>query len=284
MEAEFVDARRIGTATVTVMSEGSMPWAPRFQISDEERRRALPEADSEGRIVLGLNCVHLRVGAASILVDPGCDDPASAWQQRFGARFPGLRRSAGLTAGLARLGVASDAVTHVAITHAHGDHFGGVAVEHGGGLTARFPHARHLIGRGDWEGNPARGEPESDASLRLGLIDRLGLLSTVDAEQDIAPGVTLVPAPGETPGHLVVRVVSGDDCFYYLGDLIHHPCEVEHVAWAPPGRALADLRVARERLFADAARRRATLVFTHAPFPPWGRVVRADGGYRWERA
>lgn len=281
---EFVDSRRVGAATVTVLSEGSMPWAPRFEISEEERRRALPEADAEGRIVLGLNVVHVRAGDASILADPGCDDPASPWQRRFAARFPGLHRSAGLSAALAHIGVAPEAVTHVAITHAHGDHFGGVAVESGGGLAPRFPHARHLIGRGDWEGNPARGEPESDLALRLGLIDRLGLLSTVDAEREIVPGVTLIPTPGETPGHMVVRLVSGDDCFCYLGDLIHHPCEVEHVAWAPPGRTLSHLRVSRERVFADAARRGAILVFTHAQFPPWGRIIRRDPRYGWERA
>ena len=38
--AEFVASRRVGDATVTVISEGSLPWAPRFQISEEDRRRS----------------------------------------------------------------------------------------------------------------------------------------------------------------------------------------------------------------------------------------------------
>ncbi len=282
--AEFVASRRIGDSTVTVISEGSMPWAPRYEISADDRRRALPDADADGRIVLGLNLVHLRVRDASILVDPGCDDPTSGWQQRFAARFPGLTRSAGLAAGLARIGVHPEDVTHVVITHTHGDHFGGVTIDRGSELAPRFRHARHMVGRGDWEGNPARGEPESDLAARLGLIDRLGMLSVVDAEREIAPGVTLIPAPGETPGHMVVRLRSQGDWFYYLGDLLHHPCEVEHIAWAPPGRDLEALRASRERLFAEGTSQRAVCVFTHARFPAWGRIVQADRGYRWEHS
>jgi glyoxylase-like metal-dependent hydrolase (beta-lactamase superfamily II) len=282
--SEFVASRRVGDATVTVISEGSMPWAPRFQISEDERRLALPDADAGGRIILGLNLVHIRVPDASILVDPGCDDPTSSWQQHFAMKFPGIRRSPGLRAGLARLGVAPEAVTHVVITHAHSDHFSGVTVEQDGVLAPRFPKARHMIGRGDWDENPARREPTSDLAVRLGLIDRLGMLCVVGGEHEVTPNVTVLPAPGETPGHMLVRLRSAHDSFYYLGDLFHHASEVEHIEWNPPGRDQAALRASRERLIAEAVQHRAVLVFTHARFPAWGKIVRAGGGYRWERA
>ena len=281
--AEFVASRRVGDATVTVISEGSLWWAPRFQISEEDRRRAMPEAGADGRIELGLNLVHLRTRDASILVDPGCDDPASSWQGHFAEKFPGVKRSPGLGAALAGAGVRPEAISHVVITHAHGDHFAGVAVDQGGAFALRFPHARHMIGRGDWAENPARREPSSDLAMRLGLADRLGLLSVVDGDYEIAPGVTMIPAPGETPGHAIVRLRSANESFYYLRDLFHHPCEVEHVDWFPPGRNPAALRASRERLIADAVLHSATLVFTHERFPAWGRIVRAGSGYRWER-
>jgi glyoxylase-like metal-dependent hydrolase (beta-lactamase superfamily II) len=281
--SEFVASRRIGDATVTVISEGSLPWAPRFQISEEERRRAMPEAGADGRIELGLNLVHIRVHDASILVDPGCDDPDSSWQRLFARKFPGVKRSPGLGAGLARVGVRPETISHVVITHVHGDHFGGVTVDQGGVLALRFPRARHMVGRGDWAENPLRREPDSDLAMRLGLVDRLGLLSVVDGEYEVAPGVTMIPAPGETPGHAIVHLRSANESFYYLGDLFHHPSEVEHVDWFPPGRNPEALRVARERLIADAVQHRAILVFTHERFPAWGRIVRVGSGYRWER-
>jgi glyoxylase-like metal-dependent hydrolase (beta-lactamase superfamily II) len=281
---EWVASRRVGEATVTVVSEGTLVWLPRFGISEEESRRAMPEADAEGRLRLGLNLVHIRAGGASVIVDPGCDDPMSAWQVEFAQKWPGLTRSPGLAAALPRIGEAAEMVSHVLITHVHADHFGGVAVERNGTLEPRFPRARHVVGRRDWEDNPARGDSRSDLAVRLGLIERRGLLDLIDQEREVAPGVTVVPSPGETPGHFVVRLTSSGERFYYLGDLFHHSCEVEHVDWAPPNRDRAALRVSRDRLIADAAQTRALLVFAHDRFPAWGRIARKqDGGYRWER-
>ena len=82
----------------------------------------------------------------------------------------------------------------------------------------------------------------------------------------------------------LVRVRSAGEAFYYVGDLFHLPCEVEHHDWVPAGRDQAAMRASRGRLVADAVPERATLVFTHEGFPAWGRIVRDPGGYRWERA
>ena len=68
---------------------------------------------------------------------------------------------------------------------------------------------------------------------------------------------------------------------YYLGDLFHHPCEVAHPDWVLMGRDQAAMITARQRLSADAVRTDALLVCTHTIFPGWGRIVRAEGAYRW---
>jgi len=278
----FVASRRIGGATATVISDGTLEWSPRFPISDEERRRAMPDADADGKLTVGMNFVHLQVGGGSIVVDPMCDDPTSAWQHEFAAKWPGMTRTPGITAALREIGVCPETVTHVVITHAHADHLAGVALEAGGGLAPRFPRARHLIGRADWEQSPARRDPNSDLSVRFGLIARAGLLDLVDGERELVPGVTLLPTPGESPGHLVVRLSDEGQRFYYLGDLFHHPCEVAHPEWAPGNRDLAALRASRARVIAEASTPEATAMFTHDRFPAWGRIVRTDGGARWE--
>jgi glyoxylase-like metal-dependent hydrolase (beta-lactamase superfamily II) len=92
----------------------------------------------------------------------------------------------------------------------------------------------------------------------------------------------MLRAPGESPGHAIVRVDGGAERFYYLGDLFHHTCEVEHLDWVPRGRDRAATLASRERLLAEAVPDRATLLFTHHPFPGWGRIARQGGGYCWE--
>ena len=167
------------------------------------------------------------------------------------------------------------------ITHAHNDHYAGVVFEQNGELLPRFPHARHYIGRDDWKGELDLPVPEPELEQRLGLIDQLGLLETVDSDREIVPGVTMLTAPGESPGHMVVRLESAGEVWYDLGDLVHHACEVEHPDWvSPDGDPMAN-RASRERIFAAVARDDAIVVTGHEPFPAWGRIVPNGAGYSW---
>ena len=48
--AAQVSTRRVGQATVSVVSDGELLWAPRFPVPEPEWRRAIPEADEGGRV------------------------------------------------------------------------------------------------------------------------------------------------------------------------------------------------------------------------------------------
>ncbi len=277
--SDFVTSRPIGDATVTIISDGTGLSTILAQLvgvpAETWQREAVAEANGDVR--LGYNVAHVRIGGAAVLIDLGFDDPgpASTW------RAPRHRRSLGVVAGLATIGVRPEEITHVAITHAHGDHIAGGSVERAGVRVPRYPNARHYLGQADWEANPERDRPDSHVAIHLGTIAERGLLDLVDGEREIVSGVTLLPAPGETPGHLIVRVRSRGETFFFLGDLFHHPCEVAHPDWVPQGRDATAMRASREKLIADALASDALLVFAHSLFPPFGRLERTATGARW---
>ena len=275
----FFGTRRIGDATVTAISEGILPWAPKLQAPEAEWRREVPEADAQGVFPLGLAVAHVRTGEASILVDPGFDAPGSPHD----SAFPGLVRTPGLQVALDELGVAPAAITHVLITHTHTDHYAGVTGERNGARVPRYPNARVFVGRADWEQSPQHSQPDSPLVAHLGTLERLGLLDLVDEDREIVPGVSMLAAPGETAGHCVVRVRSAAGTFFYLGDLVHHACEIAHMDWVPAGRSAETLRESRERVLSEAAATGATVIYSHELFPPWGRAIREGDGYRWQR-
>jgi glyoxylase-like metal-dependent hydrolase (beta-lactamase superfamily II) len=278
--ATYRSSRRVGDATATAISLGVLYWAPQMQAPEEEWRRAMREADARGRIPCELTVVRIRLGAASILVDPGLEEPSSPHSETMLTEWEGMTLSPGLQPALESIGVRPEDITHILLSHGHFDHYLAVTRERDGRQVPRFPNARIVVNRWEWEGNPER---EREFVERLGAIGELGMLDLVDGDAEVAPGVTLLHAPGESPGHSIVRVASAGEYLYVVGDLFHHACEVEHLDWAPAERDLAAMRASRERLLADAVPQRATIVFTHAAFPPWGRIVEADGGYRWER-
>ena len=274
--SEYVASRRMGEATVTVIRDGTFPWAPRMQAPEAEWRRAMPEANAAGELMIDMNVVHIRLGDASILVDLGFQEDAAG-------HMPRLRRTPGVLAGLASTGVDPEDITHVLITHTHGDHVEAATIRRNGDLVARFPRARYLIGRAEWAENPARERPDSPLAIHLGTIERLGLLDLVDGDREIVPGVTMMHTPGDSPGHAIIRVQSAGEDFYALGDLFHHVCEVEHLDWVPAGRDQAATLASRRRLLAEAVPSRATLVFAHHDFPAWGRIDASGAGYQWQR-
>jgi len=235
----YVTSRTVGAATITAISDGSGRSAilGSLAVPREEWRREV-DADDWDEIILGYNVAHVRLGAASILIDLGFDypGPASPW------RAPRYQRTPGVVAGLAAIGVRPEGITHVLITHAHGDHVAGGAIERAGRWVPRYPNAIYFLGSADWEGNPERDRPDSLLARHLGPAADAGRLELVDAERAIAPGVAMVAAPGESPGHCLVRVTSDGVTFYFLGDLFHHPCEVAHRDWASSGRDQAARR------------------------------------------
>ena len=273
----FIESRQVGNATVTVVSDGELRWNPQFAVPDAISRQAMPEADDLGRIWLGLNIVLIQLDDARIVIDPALDDPGTSFDSQMD-----LRRTPGMAAALEKLGWEPEDVTHVVITHPHSDHYAGIMVERDGELHVRFPNARHYLGRADWEGNPQRLSAKGELSLRLGAVDRLGLLELVDGEREIVPGVLLVPTPGESPGHQVLRIDSAGEQLYVLGDVYHHRCEVEHLDWAPPHADAPLLEVTRRHLYAELASSGALVVAAHELFPGFGRVTGAGESYRWE--
>jgi glyoxylase-like metal-dependent hydrolase (beta-lactamase superfamily II) len=271
--AEYVSTHTIGRATVSQINDGVGGWTPKLSAPEAEWRAALPQADERGYVENDHYTGLIQIGDARILVDVGFDDPSPS------SHFmpPRYRRTPGVTAALAALGVRPEEITHVLFTHFHGDHVAGAIV----GDRARFPNARHLIGRADWEGNPALASGQSLEATQLGGLSRLGRLDLVDGEPEVVPGVTMIHAPGESAGHSIVRVRDGGATAYFVGDLFHFPCEVEHLDWVSPGRDPVAMRRSRERLLPAAADEGALVTFSHAQFPGWGRVERRDGGYRW---
>jgi glyoxylase-like metal-dependent hydrolase (beta-lactamase superfamily II) len=131
-------------------------------------------------------------------------------------------------------GIRPEAITHLVITHAHFDHYTGLTMEHDGSYIPRFPHARVLLGRADWDWSQTQHALRDPASLEnrtFGVLHKHNLLELVEGDLDLTPEVRILAAPGESPGHQIVRVHSQGQTLYCLGDLFHDVVEVEHPTW-----------------------------------------------------
>ncbi len=186
---------------------------------------------------------------------------------------------------LASLGVRPDDITHMVITHAHWDHYAGATSPVDGAYAPTYPQARHYLGAADWSDAETQTALHDESSLEartLGVLQARGVLHLVEGPEQLAEGIDVLPAPGETPGHQIVRVQSKDETLYIVGDAFHHAIEVEHpdwmVGWADAGVMLAT----RTWLLQDALAENALLTAAH--IATLGRIERTESGLQWRDA
>src|ERR1700682_1205460 len=83
--------------------------------------RHLP-ADEKNRVRLALRCLLIEDGSRKILIDNGI---GAKWDEKETAIYGIDRSKRSLEGDLARIGVRTDQITDVVLTHLHFDHAGG---------------------------------------------------------------------------------------------------------------------------------------------------------------
>jgi glyoxylase-like metal-dependent hydrolase (beta-lactamase superfamily II) len=275
--------RDFGQARLSVISEAT-GWWPReravVDVPEAAWRREVP-TDHEDRLEIGFNLAHVAVPGASILMDTGFGeyDPTNRTDPIVSVRD--VRLTDGLDAALGILGIDRADITHVLISHMHGDHILGATRTIDGRRVPAFPNARFAVMESEWEAAPEFHQNAAAVNAQKEALLAADVVDLVDGEREIVSGIRFIPAPGESRGHAIVRVELGGRPVYYVGDLFHYPAEISHLDWIPLFRDRPTLVSTREHLVPRFARENAWIVPSHHPFPAIGRVEAASDGYHW---
>jgi glyoxylase-like metal-dependent hydrolase (beta-lactamase superfamily II) len=271
----------VGSARVAVINIGDLKFMLKDVIAvPESNWRQRYGALFEQKLSFPSQSVCVSIGGNSILIDAGEYSKFAAEGSEYTEKD--YAPPPDLVTQLEASGVHAEEVDHVIITHAHYDHFAGVTTLKGEELVPTFPRARYYLGRGDWEWSElksAMANQDSNEANTLGRIHKLGSLELVSEERDLVPGVRIIPAPGESPGHQIVKIQSEGKIAYCVGDLFHSRVEVENPGWmASWCDPVLNLR-SRERLLESALPEHAVVIPAHMP-PGW--IVRLDKGLSYD--
>lgn len=242
------------------------PSVPKRQIEDALRKRNLPT----DHIWTPYTYLLVDTGEHRVLVDMGAPKTPSTGRLRQSIRA-------------ASIDVAE--IDTVIITHAHPDHVGGTLDDEG---KLNYPNAHYYVWKGEWDfwtsETAASKAPERHVALARRtfrpLRERVELL---DHEDEIVPGIRAVPAPGHTPGHMVVSVASGDHQLLYISDTVVSPLHLEHPDWTGPDISPDEAAASKRRIFDRAVEEKALVLGMHfPPFPSLGHVVKKGEGWKWQ--
>jgi glyoxylase-like metal-dependent hydrolase (beta-lactamase superfamily II) len=220
---------------------------------------------------------------ASIIVDPN-DYNASCPPGSNDHPSPGYRAPPDILAQLDELSVKPEDITHVIITHAHYDHYAGVTRETSKGrYEPTFPNATYYLGAEDWDSETVRDGLHNDPKVQnsLGVLEEKKLLKLVRGNHDVTNMINVIHAPGESPGHRIVKIHSGNDSMLYcIGDLFHHYVEVEEPGWGAEWTDVKNNMETRIAFSEAASDERALIAAGHMTL---GKIERKDAlnRFRW---
>ena len=108
-------------------------------------------------------------------------------------------------------------------------------------------------------------------------------IKLIEREEEVKPGVHLISATGHTPGHMAVKISSGDGDLYFVADAFLHPIHLEHLDWHSsvaydPEKVIAS----RHKLIEEAVSGDSLVMTTHFPFPGLGKIVKREEKWRWQ--
>lgn len=222
-------------------------------------------ADDRNRILMGLNCLLVRTPTETILVDTGL---GSAYDEKFAFLYGVDKSGVDLLKSLAAAGVSATDINKVILTHLHFDHGGGNCFQdENGEFRPTFPNAIYYINQDElaYAKEPDPRSKPSYLPYTWEPLERRGQIELISGEVEVVPGVTILPAPGHTPNHQIVRVDSGGLTACFLADLVPTPAHLKtHYVMGFDLDASTAMKN-KEWVLKQAQAENSLLVFEHSP-------------------
>ncbi|MBY6003873.1 MBL fold metallo-hydrolase [Salipiger bermudensis] len=181
----------------------------------------------------------------------------------------------GIVAAVEAAGYGAGDVSHVVITHMHGDHVGGLT----GGDGPTFANAQHVTGQAEYD-HWSGVANETFTNKVQPLAEQFSFIGNGES---IASGITSVMTPGHTPGHMSYMLESGGKQLMLIADLAnHYVFSLAHPDWevsfdSDKGAAAQTRRKTLDMLATD----KIPFIGYHMPFPALGYAEARDDGFQY---
>jgi glyoxylase-like metal-dependent hydrolase (beta-lactamase superfamily II) len=225
---------------------------------------------------------HFEFSIQELLVHAGkhvllFDTGVGNWYGEAGGMLPESMKAAGEKPA---------SVTDIFISHAHGDHIGGLITPAG---ALAFPNAVIHMSAPEWKWLSSLTE---DQAKNMAIQRVSAFVSTIKPKVvPFEPGAVLLPGivkavelKGHTPGHSGYLIGSGRDSVLVFGDAMHSfVISVGKPDWRVAFDSDQQLGAAtRVALVNDSAASGQRLFSEHFPFPGIGKIVKTNSGAGWQ--
>lgn len=230
------------------------------------------EPDEQCRVPMVHNCLLVRGGGKTIVVDTGM---GTKMPDAVVAFMSLTRPEGGLVEGLARRGVQPEDVDLVINTHLHNDHCGGNTRYEGDEIVPTFPNAEYWVQRLEAADAAFPNERTRGTYFHFNYepLIQSGQMRLLEGETEVLPGMRCVVTPGHTRAHQSVVFESGGRAAMFVCDMASLAVHFAKLAWMTAFDVEPLVTLETKRTWQKwALKYNALLIFIHDPKIPIGRL------------
>lgn len=188
-----------------------------FGIIPKTLWQKLYPCDELNRISLGGRCLLLQSDSKKIIIEVGI---GNEWDEKF-EKIYDIKYQNPLSYSLEQMGIKTDDITDVILTHLHFDHVGGAVNFTEGRSVPAFPNAKYHIQKKhfDWALKPSQKDKGSFITNRfMPLIDE-GMVNLFEGPTQFDDEIDLVVVNGHTIAQQLVKISDSSGTLFFAGDL-----------------------------------------------------------------
>jgi glyoxylase-like metal-dependent hydrolase (beta-lactamase superfamily II) len=236
-------------------------------------------ADENNRIILATRNLLLQTETKNILIDTGM---GNKWEEKFRDIYKIDQNVYSTEKSLSKIGLKTDDITDVILTHLHFDHTGGSTEIIEGKLMPAFRNAKYYVKKKnfDWALNPSDRDKGSYLKKNFLPLKEEGVLCFTDGETNFDSEIEFIEVHGHTFGQQLVKIGDFSNTILFCADLF--PTATHIGVPYIMGYDLQPLVTLEEkkRILNKALEGNWKLFFEHDPFNAMATVEKTEKGFK----
>ena len=237
-------------------------------------------ADENNLCTWSMRCLLIETENRKILIDCGMGD-------KQGEKFTGnyyIENYRSFDSLLSDIGLKTEDITDVVLTHLHFDHCGG-AVKHNADKTGdelTFKKATYWIGKEQWNLANSPNPREKASYLKENFVPlyEAGQVKFIEKDMELYPGFSIRLYSGHTDGQVIPFINHNGKTLVYMADFIpssaHIPLPYVISYDTRPLVSMAE----KEKFLREAQEKNYTLFFEHDFYHECCNLARTEKGIR----
>ena len=216
-------------------------------------------ADELNRIELSTDPILIQFEGKNLLIDSGVGNRMNEKQLRNN----GVIQQSHLEDSLATLGLLTEDIDFVLMTHMHADHASGLTKVENEEFVSTFPNAKIFVSAIEWAEmrNPNIRSRNTYWKENWETIQQQ--VETFEEELEVIPGIRMVHTGGHSNGHSVIKLQQNGETIVHMADIMPTHAHQNPLWVLAYDDYPMDSIYAKEKLVSEALKEGQAFIFYH---------------------